>query len=316
MNYGTKFINEYCYYTVMKNREKFGILPAIAFALPSFAGCRSFVSLTEEEQAMIGQSIDYANAETSLVEYLAAAANRDTVFDSTGTNGATAFSDDLETTIALLNDYYEQGRIVGYIGADINRDGVGDVASYEGDVIVVNLETLHSEQGIDSYQLIHEAGHAIYGSHNSSLNHGKIGEEYNTQSAEKVIDAQDYPYLLTLLYYPADVALDDPYDSVSRQIENMQGRIKNEGLAPQDAYNELATAYFCQPEEVWADRATNSAFLGVPYLPSLDILESEFYTGYLEGDISEYLKDIYTDALIDFAKQYTIITPIYNCPVK
>lgn len=299
----------------MKNRERVGVLPAIAFALPYFAGCQSFESLTNEEQAMIGQSIEYANAEAALVEHNATAADPNTIFDSSGTSGATAFSEDLETTLATLNSYYEQNKIVGYRGDDIDNDGVPDSASYRGDVIAVSLKRLHNG-GIDAYELIHEAGHELYPDHDPPVTHRtwKATPLY----AQDVIDAHDYPYLLTLLFYPADEALDKPYDAVARQIENIEGRIENEGLAPQDAYNELANAYFCQPEEVWAERATESAFLNNSYLSSAFAISDypEFYTSYLEGDVPEYLKeDVYRPVLTSFAEKYKIPTT-YTCPTE
>lgn len=304
----------------MKNVRPVGVLPAIAFALPYFAGCSRFTPLTHDDSDVIDQAINYAHAETQLVQSMAEAADHNTVFDSSGNTGAKAFQDDLDITVALLDEYYKQDKIVCYTGEAPDKTHARAFWAhpfFAEDVIAVNCDALYTYPGISGGDLLHEVGHILYGGHDPALASLQKGQgsnvSFNAANAEAIITVQDYPYLLSFNYNASDKALDDPYSSVTSTVESLEGQIENENAAPEEIYQQIML-FYCPEQERWIERTTDDTFTNTHYLPTFAIRKTEFSTALPSSGVYQFQQDVFKEPLTQFMKDYLGDGYTLTCP--
>lgn len=232
--------------------------------LPFLIGC-DYIPLTQEQQASVDGAYVSAGLEKDTVTALGAAA--DSIYGASAMGNA-AFSADHEQSYTLLQQFYEEDKIKGFdpiqhpdfedSSAVLMRNIFG-APTYIG----VNIETYTD---LTSDELMHESGHSLQNGHDPSLeallDTGAF--IYDKETAEKVLDVQDFPYLLSYLYVTADTSL-----------------YYNHNYPP--AANET--------KEEWAEKVS-ALYDHLPFLPLLEITQEEYETILVQSNFYDLLENL------------------------
>jgi hypothetical protein len=269
-------------------------------------GCSPFSNLPEDVYDHVARVVEYSEAEAPFVEELAKISKKNTIFNAAREEGAEAFLGDHAQTLEDLMYYFSHDQIVGFYEDEYPK-WENNAAFYrdrwfrENDFIAINLD---GYKYTNSSVLIHEAGHVLTEGHPPSLDesHEII---YDASLAETVIQEQDYPYLLTLLYEAADRVLDDPHDFATRVVQNYQADVQRKEMTPEEAYDEL-TLLIQKGNEYWVQDVLECTDPNIDYTNTFGWSGKGFSDALRNSGMFESQQEMFREYICGFASEYDL----------
>lgn len=275
----------------------------------ALAGCEHIANhtspLTEEEEEMVGESIENGKKTLPIIQALLLRA--DPLFNY---NGKPVESNEflpLQTAIISgnLEEYFEEGRIVTSTReANPRKPQDKRRSAYHYESIrnyIVIFDDAFEVEFIHPGMPLHESAHRFSG-HKPTLEN-YIDENYESlaydctttndsiEHLEAILENQDFPYLIDILMVPAWRIIRSESILISRKIERALWRIENGYSIPQDDMAYIMNAWF-EEERDWAEG--NIGAYEWSCLPELGITQDEFIESLVKTDIFEQRQDAIT----------------------
>lgn len=252
--------------------------PMFAAGIATLSACSQ--PLTESQRVNVEEMVHEAEVYLPAVQHLARSANPlvDAEGDIVEDNEATA--EDMQETVELVRELFNTDRIRtwhqegGYQGRhpwDMTPHTI------EGQFIYLNTA---NEEYWNCGLLVHEAGHRFQ-LHTAEMDEAartdRGGEDGGEYFADVILEEQDYPYTIEMLFGAISFSVHDTVDSLSRSVETLEEKYKSGEIAEDEYEEQLSGLYLGASEkarETWGVERAATYYVDVHVLDVFGIPES------------------------------------------
>ncbi len=277
--------------------------PMFAAGIAMLSACSQ--PLTESQRANVEEMVHEAELLLPAAQHLARSAQPLVDAEGNTVNDNEKTAADMQETVELVRDLFDSDSIRAWYQEDGGTYGrhPWDITPHtiEGQFIYLNSA---KEEGWSGSPLVHEAGHRFQ-SHTLEMYRVVRAEESWENGAEDfahaILEEQDYPYTIEMLFGAISFSVQETADSLSRSIETLEEKYKL-GEITEDEYEERLSGLYLGASE--KTRETWSAERAASYYADIRVLD---VLGVPESALAEALQ---TEGVYEFTQEK--ITEVYE----